>query len=111
MGRGERPGAFEHTVLLALAGMEGEAGGGDVYDALVAATGRDVSVAAVHITLRRMEEKGWVEVRSTDPPPERGGKKRRHYRLSPAGADVLREQRADYDRLWGRARPHLDPGE
>ena len=104
--RARLPGEFEQVVLLALAGFKGEATGRDVYDSLTSATGRDVSVAAIHITLTRLSEKGWVACRTLEPEPGEGGKPRRRYALAEEGATVLGQQRAQLDRLWGSASDH-----
>ena len=111
MGRGSVPGEFEQLVLLTLAGFEDEVTGRQVYDSLVTATGRDVSVAAVHITLNRLEEKHWVRSRTSAPEPGQGGKPRRHYRLSPEGARLLTHLRHQHDQLWDAAREHPLLGE
>ena len=104
--RGELPGEFEQVVLLVLAGFDRDATGREVYDTLTSTTGRDVSVAAIHITLARMHEKLWVDCRTTDPAPGEGGKPRRRYSLAPAGAALLSSQRAQLEQLWGRASAH-----
>lgn len=100
---GKLPGEFEQVVLLALASFDDEATGREVYDAIVGATARDVSVAAVHITLGRLTEKGWAHGRTLPPAPGVGGKPRRRYSLAPEGASMLTEQRGQLDRLWERA--------
>ena len=106
MVRRNRPGEFEQVVLLSLAGLRNEASGGEVYDALVHATEREVSLAAVYIALSRMEDKEWVSVRTGAPPVGEGGKPRRYFSLTRKGACVLREWRSQYDRLWEGARTH-----
>lgn len=106
MVRGNQPGEFEQVVLLSLATKKSEAAVGDVYDTLVGATGREVSLAAVYITLSRMEGKGWVAARSEKPPLGEGGKPRRYFSLTPNGAQALRSLRSQYDRLWEGARAH-----
>lgn len=105
MGRGN-PGELEQVVLLALAGFDGEATGRAVYDAILSATTRELSVAAVHITLQRLTDKGWARCRTAAPEAGVGGKPRRRYALAPEGARVLAEQRRQLDRLWGRAADH-----
>ena len=52
-------------------------------------TGRSIARAAVYITLRRLEEKGFVSSWMGEPTPERGGKARRHVKLEPKGAKAL----------------------
>lgn len=111
MTRGDTPGALEQLTLLALAGFEGEARSREVYEALVAATGHDASVAAIHITLARLEDKGWAACRAAPPEPGKGGKPRRWYRLTPEGASVLAALRHRLDRLWEGAAGHPLLGE
>jgi PadR family transcriptional regulator PadR len=106
MVRGRYPGEFEQVVLLALAGREDEASGRDVYDRILEMTQREISVAAVHITLNRLHKKGWALCRTGAPAPGEGGKPRRHYQIAPAGAGALAEQREQLERLWGRAATH-----
>ncbi len=101
--RGQLPGEFEQVVLLALAGFDREASGREVYDVITDTTGREVSVAAIHITLGRVAEKGWAACTTSAPAPGEGGKPRRRYALSAEGAAILAQQRAHLDRLWGRA--------
>lgn len=110
MVRGSQPGQFEHVVLLTLAGLGEEATGGEVYEAMVDATGREVALAAVYITLTRMEGKGWVGVKSEAPPIDRGGKPRRRFSLTRSGAQVLRRMRDEHDRLWAAAQAHSGLG-
>ncbi|HEX2205665.1 MAG TPA: hypothetical protein VHG91_20300, partial [Longimicrobium sp.] len=63
-------------------------------------TGRSVSRAAVYITLRRLEEKGFVSSWMSDPTPERGGKGRRYVKLEAEGARALREARRVAEQMW-----------
>lgn len=106
MTRSTTPGALEQIVLLALAGFSDEVRSRDVYESLVAATGHEASVAAIHITLTRLQDKGWAVCRTADPDPGEGGKPRRWYRLSPDGAEVLADLRRQMDRLWEGAAGH-----
>ena len=53
-------------------------------------TGRDVSLGAVYKTLDRMELKGFVRSRIGEPTPERGGRRKKHFRLEAAGERALR---------------------
>jgi len=109
MARNSLPGELEQTVLLALAGCDEEASAAQVYDLIVEATGRELSVAAVHITLARLEDKGWAEVRTAQPEPGVGGKPRKFFTLSAEGGRILSLTRAQYDALWqgASAHPHV----
>ena len=95
-------GEFEQLVLLAIAHLHprGEAYGIPIVEEIGRRTGRSVARAAVYITLRRLEEKGFVSTWMSDPTPERGGKARRYATLEPAGARALTEARHAAERMW-----------
>ncbi len=93
-------GEFEQIVLLAIAHLRGEAYGVPIVEEIERRTGRSVSRAAVYITLRRLEEKGFVSSWMSDPTPERGGKARRYVQLEAAGARALRDARQVAERMW-----------
>jgi DNA-binding PadR family transcriptional regulator len=52
-------------------------------------TDRDVTIGAVYATLDRLAEKGLVTSTLSDPTPERGGRAKRSFRLTGAGADAV----------------------
>jgi PadR family transcriptional regulator, regulatory protein PadR len=78
-------GEFEQLVLLALLRLGPDAYGATVCTEIEARAGRSASVSAVHTTLDRLESKGLVRSRVGRPTPQRGGKRKRHYALEPAG--------------------------
>ena len=61
---------------------------------------RELSISAVYTTLQRLEQKGLVRSRMGDPLPERGGRRRKHVELLPAGARALK---IAYDAFSGMA--------
>jgi len=93
-------GEFEQIVLLAIAQLRGESYGIPIVEEIERRTGRSVARAAVYVTLRRLEEKGFISAWMSDPTPERGGKGRRYVKLEPAGAKALREARRVTDVMW-----------
>ena len=96
-------GEFELVVLLSLARLEGEASGMPIYDEICRATGRDVSVHSVYVTLGRMEKKGYV-TSSLGKPSGDSGRATKQYTLSEAGVLALQQSRAMYDNLWAGVR-------
>ncbi len=98
MGSREYLGEFEQVVLLALARLRGPAYGAAIHGEILETTGRDVSIPAVYVTLKRMERKGLVSSDVTNPPS--GGRATRNYRMLPAGDDALARSRALLERLW-----------
>lgn len=103
-------GEFEQVVLLALARLKGPAYGASIHQEILDATGRDVSIPAVYVTLKRMERKGLVA--SSVEAPAGGGRATRNYRLLPEGERALGRSRALLERLWDGAGvpPAEEPG-
>jgi PadR family transcriptional regulator len=88
MGLGE----LEQVVLFALARQEAESAHAALLVAEIEARlERRVSPGALYTVLDRLELKGYVDSWIGDQTPERGGRRRKMYRLRPEGARVLRE--------------------
>lgn len=83
-------GEFEQLVLLALVRQGNDAYGVSVCQDLIDRTGRDVSLAAVYKTLERLEDKGYVGSRVGEPTAERGGRRKKHYRILAPGSRALK---------------------
>lgn len=81
-------GEFEQVVLFAVAQLD-DAYGATVREEIVRRTGREVSAGAVYTTLERLEKRGLVSSWWGAPTPERGGKRKRHFQLRPAGREAL----------------------
>jgi DNA-binding PadR family transcriptional regulator len=78
-------GEFEQLVLIALVRLGPDAYGATIRRDIESRTGRDLAISAVYVTLERLETKGLVRSRIGEPTPERGGRRRKHYELLPAG--------------------------
>jgi DNA-binding PadR family transcriptional regulator len=81
-------GEFEQVVLFAVAQVN-DAYGTTIREEIEQRTGRQVSAGAIYTTLDRLETRGLVTSRWGEPTPERGGKRKRHFRLRPAGREAL----------------------
>jgi len=82
-------GEFEQLVLLALLRLGPDAYGATIRREIESRTGRDLAISAVYVTLDRLEIKGLVRSRVGDPTPQRGGRRRKHVALLPAGRRAL----------------------
>jgi DNA-binding PadR family transcriptional regulator len=82
-------GDFEQLVLLAMLRLGPEAYGATIRREIEARTGRDLAMSAVYVTLERLEGKGFVRSRVGEPTAQRGGRRRKHFVLVPAGRRAL----------------------
>ncbi len=82
-------GEFEQFLLLALLRLEPEAYGASMCREIAARTGREVLLSAVYTTLDRLERKSLIAHWIGEPTPERGGRRKKLYRVLPAGAEAL----------------------
>ena len=102
-------GALELVVLLEVARLKDEANGLAIRRDLAARTGRDYSVGALYTTLQRLEDKGLLTSRHSQPLPVRGGRSRRHFTLTGAGARALREADRHAASIWAGIGKPLRP--
>lgn len=90
----------EQLVLLALVHLGDEAYGVTVRHEIEGRSCRSVSIAAVYACLDRLSTRGYAESWLSQPTPERGGRARKHFRLTPEGAAALRNARRAMNRMW-----------
>jgi PadR family transcriptional regulator len=93
-------GPLELTVLLAVARLGDDAHGLAIRRDISARTKHDYSVGAVYTTLQRLEAKGLVSSRATDPLPVRGGRSRREFKLTASGRRALRAAERVATSVW-----------
>jgi len=93
-------GDFEQLVLFGVLRLADTAYGAAIRQEIHARSGRDVSINAVYTTLDRLEHKGLLRSWTGEPTPQRGGRRRKHYALTPAGRTALRRA---YDALVSMA--------
>lgn len=86
---GRALGEFEQLILFALVELEDEAYGAAIGRAIEERTGRQISAGAVYTALERLAARSFVTSEVGGATPERGGRRRRYYRLEPAGAVEL----------------------
>ena len=99
MGSGDNLGTLEAMVLAAVLRTQ-PATGPAVFTELEARTGRDPSLPAIHVTLRRLSAKGLLSSDLTAPSPH-GGRRSRAYRVTRDGVEALGLFRSVWDSLLG----------
>jgi PadR family transcriptional regulator PadR len=100
MSRPEALGEFEQLVLLAIVRLNGDAYGSTIRREIEERTGRSIAIGALYTALDRLELKGFVSSKLSDPTPQRGGRAKRYFRLRPAGAAALKRSRDALMQMW-----------
>ena len=101
-------GEFEQLLLMALFQAQDEAYGVQIRAVIEERTGRSVSPGAIYTALDRLERRKLVSSRLGDPTAQRGGKRKRYYRIEPAGATLLRQSQRALARMAHGAGPELE---
>jgi len=87
-------GEFEELVLLMVAALHSEAYGVVILEHLEEKLSRKVNISAVHVALKRLEDKGFTRSRFGGITSDRGGRRKKFYAITALGKRVLDEQYA-----------------
>jgi len=100
-------GFLEETLLLLVMVMKEDAYGFAVSEAYREHTGKSISISAVHTVLARLEKKGLLASEMGGSTQERGGRRKRIFKPTLKGWEVVREIQASRQKLWNRLPPNL----
>lgn len=101
-------GEFEHHVLLAILRLGTDAYSVAIFNELESSAGRNVSLAAIYVALRRLEKKELLESRLVDPADGKASHPRRYVRLTSKALQMMRGSRQAFLKLWDGVEPVLD---
>jgi PadR family transcriptional regulator PadR len=87
-------GEFEELVLLVVAALHDEAYGVIILESLEKKLEKSVNISAVHVALKRMEDKGFVKSRFGGITEDRGGRRKKFYVITALGKKMLDKQYA-----------------
>ena len=96
----------EFMLLLATMRVGEHAYGVQIAREMEQTGGRTLLLGTVYATLERLERAGLVRSTVGDPTPERGGRAKRYFRVTPAGLRAAREAQTAFVSLW-RGVPEL----
>jgi len=99
MGK-EYLGEFEELILTMVAALQEDAYGAAISDEIESKLKREVNLSAVHVTLYRLEDKGYVKSRLGGGTKERGGRRKRIFSVTSAGMAMLRAMKETRLELW-----------
>lgn len=85
-------GEFEELVLLFVAALHDEAYGVAILESLEEKLEKNFNISAIHVALKRMEDKGFVKSRFGGVTTDRGGRRKKYYTITALGKRVLDDQ-------------------
>ena len=93
-------GEFEELVLTMVGILQEEAYGNAIVNEIKSRVGRKVNLSAVHVTLYRLEDKGFVKSHMGGATNARGGRRKRIFQVTNAGLAMLRTMKESRIDLW-----------
>jgi len=99
MGK-EYLGEFEELVLTMVGILQDDAYGNAIVNEIKTRVGRTSNLSAVHITLYRLEDKGYVKSSMGGSTNARGGRRKRIFTITNAGLSMLRAMKEQQQQLW-----------
>jgi PadR family transcriptional regulator PadR len=100
-------GEFEELVLLTIAVLGEEAYGVRVKEDIEQRANRSISIGALHSTITRLEEKGYIDSWLGGASKERGGRRKRFFSLTASGKKALSLVKNLRDELWNSSKVKL----
>jgi PadR family transcriptional regulator PadR len=98
--RKEYLGEFEELVLTMVGALQEEAYGAAITEEIETRMKREVNLSAVHVTLYRLEDKGYIKSKVGGATQERGGRRKRIYTITSAGLNLLKSMKDGRVELW-----------
>lgn len=99
MGK-EYLGEFEELILTMVGVLRDDAYGAAITDEIESKLKREVNLSAVHVTLYRLEDKGFIKSSLGGATKERGGRRKRIYTITSAGMAMLKAMKEQRLVLW-----------
>ena len=95
-----RLGNLEEMVLLMTILVHEEAYGITVREAYIKQYKQEISLSAIHTVLRRLEKKGFTVSEMGGASTERGGRRKRLYKITPYGYRTVTELQEHRSQIW-----------
>lgn len=97
-----RLGEFEEVILLLVGILKEEAYAFKIAEEFESQSGKSTSIGAVHSTLDRLKEKGFLTSEMGQPTATRGGRRKRIYTITALGKRALESARDFRIALWNQ---------
>ncbi|MFN6089376.1 MAG: PadR family transcriptional regulator [Cyclobacteriaceae bacterium] len=93
-------GEFEELILTMVAALQEDAYGAAIAEEIETRLKREVNLSAVHVTLYRLEDKGYIKSSMGGGTNERGGRRKRIFAITSAGMAMLKAMKESRVELW-----------
>jgi PadR family transcriptional regulator, regulatory protein PadR len=93
-------GEFEELILTLVLYLKEEAYGAAITEEIENRMNRDVNLSAVHVTLYRLEDKGFLKSSFGGSTNERGGRRKRIYTITNTGFAMIKSMKEARVELW-----------
>ncbi len=93
-------GSFEEIVLLTVGILHDKAYGVAIKEEIEKRLSRTVRLGALHATLVRLENKGYLSSAYGEPTKKRGGKRKRYFTVTTYGQKALKSTMQTRQQLW-----------
>ncbi len=91
---------IEEIILLSIWRLQGDAYGMSIRDEVIRVTGKKWLLGAIYAPLARLQKNELVSSARGEPTPERGGRAKVYYTLTPKGREALREIEKINSLIW-----------
>ncbi len=98
--KGTNLGELEEMILLVVANLYDSAYGIVIKRELEEKCNRAITISTVHNVLQRLQEKGYLESRYSEPTKERGGKRKLLFKATASGLATLENVKEMREKLW-----------
>ena len=98
--KGTNLGELEEIVLLVVANLYDNAYGILIKNEIEDKCNRSITISTVHNVLQRLQEKGYLSSRYSEPTKERGGKRKLLFKVTANGQATLNTVKEMRERLW-----------
>ena len=101
----------DEILLLAILRLGDNAYGVTIRQQVFKTTGKKLTFGSLWVSLDILHRKGLVEKKMADPTPQRGGRGKIYYSLTPAGWMALRRVQKFQKKLWQGVASLIEGGE
>ena len=91
---------LEEVILIAIWKLKDEAYGVSINKHVSKMTGKNYTIGSLYFSLDQLYRKGLIEKLKGEPTPERGGRSKIYYSLSPDGEKALNAVRDFHTKLY-----------